>query len=312
MATRTLVHDRLSTLADPTRGRALLMLESEELTVGELCQVLQLPQSTVSRHLRVLGDEGWTVSRQEGTSRFYALDPELEPAAQRLWGVVREDLLRGSTIARDRARLLRVVASRTSKSRAFFAASAAQWDAMRSELFGGSSDLIGLVGLLDDRWTVGDLGCGTGRLAEILAPHVARVVGVDASPEMLGAARERLATHSNVDLRVGELESLPVDSATLDAGILSLVLHHTQEPMAALRELYRTLVPGGRALVVDMLPHDRAEYRNQMGHLWQGFSETQIVSWLGEAGFGQTRFHTLPPDPAAKGPPLFAASARKR
>ena len=289
----------------------MLMLEDQELTVGELCQVLQLPQSTVSRHLRVLGDEAWIVSRQEGTSRFYALDPALEPSAERLWKVVRDDLLHGSSVAHDRARLERVIAQRSSKSRAFFAASAAQWDKMRAELFGGSSDLAGLLGLLDDRWTVGDLGCGTGRLSEVLAPNVRRVIGVDASPEMLDAARERLAEVTNVELRAGELEALPIDSDSLDAAVLSLVLHHTPDPAAVLREAHRTLAPGGRILVVDMLPHDRAEYRQQMGHVWQGFSEAQIASWFREVGLSTPRLHRLTPDPSAKGPTLFAASGRK-
>jgi SAM-dependent methyltransferase len=310
MATRALVHDRLSTLADPTRGRVLLLLEAHELTVGELCQVLQLPQSTVSRHLRVLGDERWIVSRQDGTSRFYALDPHLEPAAERLWRVVREDL-RGSVVENDQARLASVIAQRASRSRRFFAASAAQWDVLRAELFGGSADLVGLLGLLDEDWTVGDLGCGTGRLTEVLAPNVARVIGVDASPEMLAGARARLSHLKNVEFRAGELEGLPIEAGTLNAAVLSLVLHYVPEPAAVLHEVFRTLTPGGRVLIVDMQPHERSEYPQQMGHVWLGFSESQLTSWLGEAGLTPGRYRRLPPEPTAKGPSLFAVSARK-
>ena len=52
----TAIFDDLTTLADATRSRMLLLLERHELTVSELCTVLQLPQSTVSRHLKTLSD----------------------------------------------------------------------------------------------------------------------------------------------------------------------------------------------------------------------------------------------------------------
>jgi ArsR family transcriptional regulator len=311
MTARAIVHDRLSTLADPTRGRVLLVLEAQELTVGELCSILQLPQSTVSRHLRVLGDEGWIVSRQEGTSRFYSRSQTLEGAAERLWEVVRDDLLRGRAAQHDRARQASVVAQRQTKSREFFAASAGRWDEVRREMFGETMDLVGLLSLLDDAWTVGDLGCGTGRLSALLAPNVRRVVAVDASPEMLAAARERLRDVANADLRSGELERLPIEAASLDAAIMSLVLHYTPDPSTAITEVSRVLRPAGRLLIVDMLPHEHVEYRQQMGHVWLGFSETQIEQWLASAGFDGIRVRQLPADPTAKGPTLFAASARK-
>jgi ArsR family transcriptional regulator len=180
---------------------------------------------------------------------------------------------------------------------------------MRSELFGGSADLFALLGLLDDNWALADLGCGTGRLSELLAPNLSRIVGVDASPEMLAAAKERLSAFPNVELRPGELESLPIDDRTVDAAVLALVLHHTAEPSRVLSEARRVLRPSGRVLIVDMLPHDRAEYKQQMGHVWLGFAESQIRAWLADAGFERVRFHELPPDPSARGPTLFSASA---
>jgi ArsR family transcriptional regulator len=288
----------------------LLILEAQELTVGELCSVLQLPQSTASRHLRLLGDDKWIVSRQDGTSRYYSRNPRLESDADRLWTVVREEMGRSVFAKQDLARLSGIVNQRREKSREFFAA-ATRWDATRNELFGVSADLVGLVGLLDDRWTVGDLGCGTGRLSEVLAPNVSRVIGVDGSPEMLAAAGRRLSGLPNVELRQGELEALPIDRASLDAAVLSFVLHYTTEPARVFAEVARTMCPAGRLLVVDMLPHERAEYRQQMGHVWLGFSEEQIREWLGDAGFERIRFRCLPADAAAKGPLLFAASAMK-
>lgn len=301
--------DRLTTLADPTRSRILLVLERNELTVGELCAVLELPQSTVSRHLRLLSDEGWVVSRQEGTSRFYAVSGELDAAALRLWRVVGEDLGESAAARHDRARTQTVLAQRRAKSREFFHTSAARWDALRAELVGERADLLALLGLFDERWVVGDLGCGTGRLAALVAPFVGRVIAVDGSEGMLAEARERLAGRDSVDFRVGELESLPIEDEALDAAMLSLVLHYAADPMRVLAEAYRVLRPGGRLLVVDLLPHDRTEYRQRMGHVWLGFSEHQVRVWLGEAGFGTVRYHLLPADLAAKGPGVFAATA---
>jgi ArsR family transcriptional regulator len=128
---------------------------------------------------------------------------------------------------------------------------------------------------------------------------------------MLDAARARLADRPGVDLRQGELESLPVAAGELDAAIVFLVLHYVAEPGQALAEAARSLRPGGRLLVVDMMPHDREEYRATMGHVWQGFEAARMEGWMVEAGLGGFRYVPLPPDPAAKGPGLFAASARR-
>jgi ArsR family transcriptional regulator len=160
-------------------------------------------------------------------------------------------------------------------------------------------------------WTVADLGCGTGLMLASLAPHVKQVIGVDASEEMLAAARARLSGLGNVELRQGSLESLPIETSSVDAATMMLVLHHLASPGAAIAEAARILRPGGRLLVVDMTPHDREEYRQQMGHVWLGFSEDQMKRLLTQSGLGAPRVQALPPDEDAKGPGLFAASAQK-
>ncbi|MBM4243749.1 MAG: metalloregulator ArsR/SmtB family transcription factor [Deltaproteobacteria bacterium] len=302
----------MTSLADATRARTLRLVERHELTVADLCAILQAPQSTVSRHLKVLADEGWVTARPDGTSRLYRLASEgLDPAARRLWSLLREQTARMPVAEQDDHRLARVVAERRSRSQAFFSTSAGQWDRLRREMFGGRFDAVALAGLLDERWTVGDLGCGTGQIAETLAPFVAIVVAVESSRAMLKAARQRLAALDNVRLEHGELEELPLDDASLDAATLCLVLHHLGEPQAALAEAHRVLKGDGRLLIVDMFEHDRAEYRQQMGHVWLGFSRAQIEQWLADAGFGGVRVRALPADPQAKGPALFVASARR-
>lgn len=306
------IFDRLTALADPTRSRLLLLLDRHELTVGELCAALQMPQSTVSRHLKTLADEGWLTVRAEGTSRHYAMaGAALEPGAKRLWHVVREQVSGTPSARHDLSRAERVVHERRTTSQAFFSSRAGQWDRVRAELYGGSADTQAIAALLDPAWVVGDLGCGTGQNAAALAPYVARVIAVDESSAMLSAARKRLAGCENVELRGGRLESLPMDDGTLDAAIISLVLHFVVDPAAVLAEAARTLVPGGRLLIVDMLPHEREEYRATMGHLWLGFDASQLGGWFARAGLSEPRFVPLPPDPLAKGPGLFTARAVK-
>ena len=303
---------RLNALADTTRGRLLLVLERHELTVSELCRALQLPQSTVSRHLKILADGGWVVSRADGASRLYRTPAaELESGARRLWQVVREQLAAAPAALRDGERLRTVLAERRTRSEEFFASAAAQWDRLRAELFGSRTELMPLLGLLDPAWTVGDLGCGTGQLSLAVAPLVARVIAVDASAAMLRAGRARLAGRDNVEVRKGELESLPIDDMTLDLAFLVLVLPYVAEPARVVVEAARALRPGGRLLLVDLMPHDHEEYRQTMGHQWQGFSETTVLGWFTEAGLVGGRYRTAVPDPAARGPMLFTASAEQ-
>jgi len=303
--------DRMTALADSARSRLLVLLERHELTVNELKSILQLPQSTVSRHLKVLGDHEWVVSRADGTSRRYRGSSDLDPSSKRVWQIVREQVAATSAVAQDARRLQAVLAHRRSRSEKFFSSAAGQWDRLRRELFGSRADLIGLLGLLDDRWTVGDLGCGTGQLAEMISPFVSGVIAVDDSPAMLASARKRLGTVSNAEVRAGRLESLPIDDGSLDAALLFLVLHYVPEPEAAIAEAFRALKPGGKLLVVDMMPHDREDLIHDMGHVWRGFPREKMDEMFRTAGFEGGNYNPLPADEDAKGPTLFAAGARK-
>jgi ArsR family transcriptional regulator len=310
-ATPSSVFERLTALADPTRSRLVALLERHELTVSELCSILQLPQSTVSRHLKVLVDDGWVTSRAEGTSRLYRIEGRLDDGAARLWAIVREELGRTPAVAQDARRLEGVIAQRRTRSRAFFSSAAGSWDALRADLFGRSADQA-FLGLLDDRWVVGDLGCGTGWLTALIAPFVRRVVAMDGSPEMLEAATKRLEGTVNIDIRAGDLEKLPLEDETLDLAVVALVLPYVAVPATALAEAYRALKPDGRILIVDMMSHQREEYRQQMGHLWLGFSREEVEGWARAAGFRRPRYRPLPVAPDAKGPALFVASAIRK
>ncbi len=303
--------EHINLLSEPTRARLCCVLERQELTVSELCTVMQLPQSSVSRQLKLLVDSGWLVRRQDGTRAFYSMDRSRSGSAEwRMWLLVREAIRASESWQQDEPRLEAVLAERRQRSQEFFSSQAGEWDRLRREMFGSRFDTLGLLGLIDPAWTVGDLGCGTGELSRALAPFVHRVIGVDRSAAMRKAARSALSGFGNVELRAGDLERLPIDDAELDAAALVLVLHHVPEPGQVLREALRVLRPGGVLLIADMMPHDHEEYRQQMGHVWLGFSEQSIQTQLEAAGFVRGRYLAQPADPQAKGPRLFVATGR--
>ena len=304
--------DRLTALGDETRTRILSLLERSELTVSELCAVLQAPQPTVSRHLRTLAAEGWVEARVDGRNRHYRLSPTLDDPTRALWRIVRDQLGEHGVYAIDAERAREVLEHRRRKASEFFARAAERWDEVRAELFGSATGLTPLLGLLDPSWVVADLGTGTGALAEALAPFCARVIGVDRSEQMLAAASDRLRRFPNVELRRGDLETLPVVDGELDLAVLALVTHYVVDPPDVLAEVCRALRPGGHLLLLDMRLHDRgATYAEEMGHVWPGFEPDRVRAWLADAGFGTVRIVPLPPEPEATGPLLFLASGSR-
>jgi ubiquinone/menaquinone biosynthesis C-methylase UbiE/DNA-binding transcriptional ArsR family regulator len=301
----------LGLLADPTRGRMLACLDGVEMTVVELCDSLALPQSTVSRHLKQLADAGWVDARRDGTSRCYALTIDrLDERSRRLWELVHESLAESVAVGLDRRRREQVLERRRDRdTQAFFSDVADEWDRLRGELFGATSDLQLLPALLDPAVVVGDLGCGSGRIAAAIAPYARSVVGVDSSPEMLEVARSRLAGFGNVELVEGRIEKLPLPSVSLDLALVVHLLHHVTDPSAALAEVARVLRPGGRLVIADVLPHPYDEYRRTMGHVWLGFGREAIEGELAQAGLAAERWHEPGAEPGARGPAMFVATA---
>lgn len=308
---RTLV-GWMDSLADPTRLRVLRLLERQELGVVELCAALQMPQSTVSRHLKLLASQAWLANRREGTANLYRMTlDELDPAARKLWLLAREQTAGWPAVEQDRRRMEQVLRARHDDSQAFFAGAASEWEAMRGSLYGQSFNHAALLGLLPDDWVVADLGCGTGALSAELAANVKRVIGVDQSAAMLKAAKRRTEKLANVELRRGELEAIPVDTDTCDAALLVLVLTYVAQPERVLAEAARVLKPGGKLIVVDLLHHGRDDFRRQMGQRHLGFDAAALQRLLDGTGLATIQHRALPIEPVAKGPSLFLTVARK-
>lgn len=312
MSQRPEILDQAALLSDPIRCRLLILLERQELRVSELCVALQLPQSTVSRHLKALADKAWIDSRRDGTRHFYAAAVgELPPPQRRLWMLLRDAVTGSASYTQDLQRLEQVLAERSRRSAEFFDSSAGHWDSVRHDLFGDRFDLLAMLAIADSSWVVGDLGCGTGRLSSRLAPFVARVIAVDSSAAMLQAAENQLSMHDNVELRRGTLEDLPLRDAEIDLALLVLTLHHVAEPRKVLQEACRVLQPQGALLLVDMQPHDRDSYQSEMGHVWLGFSDGQLRALFADVGLTDFEYLPLPVDLSRRGPALFVARARR-
>lgn len=302
---------RLGALGDLTRLRLLRLLERQELGVGELARATRLPQSTVSRHLKVLFETAFASKRNEGTTTLYVVPREgIDAEARAVWALTRERLGTSPEFDEDDARLNEVLAERRMDSRTFFGRIGREWDTLRDELFGDRFTGAALLGLVDPRWTVADLGCGTGEATELLAPFAAKVVGIDREPSMLVAARARMAGAGNVEFREGDLLALPAKAGEFDAAVLMLVLHHVTDVTAVLREVRRTLGPRGVLLVVDMVAHAHEDYRITMGHQHLGFSEADVAAAAKAAGFASVRYRRLRAATDRKGPGLFAAALR--
>jgi ArsR family transcriptional regulator len=300
-------------LADPMRLRLLRILERHELGVADLCDILQTPQSTVSRHLKVLLDQHWVQSRRQGTNHLYEMIlDELQPAARKLWLLAREQMESWATLGQDELRLKRRLAQRENDSETFFAGAAGEWDRIRNDLYGCRFDLHAVLPLLPADATIADLGCGAGELASQLASHVKAVIGVDNSAEMLKTAKKRANGTPNLDLRRGDLTALPLQDAEVDAALMILSLSYIAQPQAALGEMARVLKPGGRAIVVDLLPHDRDDFRRQLGQKWPGFDPAALRQTLVDAGLDRPAVTPIPPDRNAKGPALFVATGIRK
>ena len=279
--------DIFRALADPTRLRIMALLRAMELSVGELAQVLGQSQPRVSRHVKILTDAGLADRRKEGAWVFVGLGDRalVEPllAAADAWGRATDH-----EAAADLERLAAVRADRAAAAEAWFADHAVQWDAIRSLHVAESEVEAATLTVLANR-SLGrlvDIGTGTGRMIELLAPFADRALGIDRSPEMLRMARSNLseAGLDAIELRQGDMYALPLPRGSADTAILHQVLHYAQQPAAAIAEAARLLDQGGRLLIVDFARHDREELRARAAHVRLGFDDAQLSGWFGDAG----------------------------
>src|SRR6185436_536959 len=305
------IHEHLQVLSEPLRTRILRVLEEDEvgISVGELARVLSAPQSTVSRHLKVLDQAGWLTRTASGPSSLLRLDRAgLPEPLGALWSVVREEA--DDAFESDLRRLHAILALRRDDPTQFFGQVAGRWEEVRRTLYGTRFQLASLLGLLSPSLDVADLGCGTGETAATLAPYVRRVIGVDREAAMLERARARTAGIDNVELRQGDLTDLPLRAHEVDAALATLVLHLVPDTEAAFRELGRVVEKKGTVVVTDLQPHDQDELRATMGHAHLGFAEEALRRFARAGRLKLVRYQALAVEDEVVGPPLFVAVFR--
>ncbi len=309
-------------LGDSVRRQIARILAETPLTVGEIADVLGLPQSTVSRQLKTLRSTGLLVDRSEGNRVYIEL---VEPSGGingegELPSVLNSWLRRQILPSAVHLRLRQIVESRSGSGDTFEQV-AHQWDELRYEHFGGLFHLEAVASLLPTDWRVLDIGTGTGYMLPFLARQFAQVIAADASSAMLELARERAEREglSNVGFKLGRIEDLPVEDASIDCALAILVLRHSPDIGRSVEELARGIVDGGRLLVVDVASHSMEDFRRRIGDASFGLDREYVAGELERLGFSILSCRLLPMPaagspaaPTRPAPDLFLVSAERR
>jgi ubiquinone/menaquinone biosynthesis C-methylase UbiE/DNA-binding transcriptional ArsR family regulator len=300
-------HDSLETLlnglraaAEPSRLRLLVLCSQGEWTVTELTQVLGQSQPRVSRHLKLLTEASLLERFREGSWVFYRR-ARRGPGARLARNLCRMLPPDDSELALDRQRLAAVRSARQEQAAQYFAAQATRWDQVRSLHLDEAQVESALLEVFGDQppRSLLDIGTGTGRVLQLLAPRIGFGLGVDLSREMLAVARANLDRTSlrNCQVRQGDMYHLPLPDGSFDAATLHNVLRFADDPGAALAEAARVLRPGGRLVVVDFAPHSLEFLREQHAHRRLGFADPQMRDWFAAAGLAFEPPRRLPGDP---------------
>ena len=287
----------LRAAGETTRLRILALLGQAELTVKDFTAILGQSQPRISRHLKLLAEAGLIDRHPEGAWVFYRLTDG--GAARRLVGDLFALVDDGDPIlSRDRERLAGVKQEHAETARRYFAENAADWDTIRA-LHVADNAVEGAILEALGNWqfdSLLDLGTGTGRLLELLAPLYARAVGVDASADMLAVARANLdrAGVANAQVRLGDIQHLPFTRNSFDVVTIHQVLHYLDEPERAISEAARVLRPGGRLLIVDFAPHNLEFLRERHAHRRLGFAGNAMRPWIEASGLAVEAARDLP------------------
>lgn len=272
-------------LSDETRLRIFNLLFNRELNVNEIVAVLDMGQSRISRHLKILADSGLVKMRRDGLWAFYSAPGSEDVKA--LADLCLEHVKREPLFQDDLKGLEKYILDRGEKRREFFNSIASEISEIKKDILGDIPLNEILAGLINGSGKTADLGCGNGELLKILALNGAEVIGVDRSPVMLKEAEKKLKGfhREQYDLRLGEIEHLPMREGETDCAVLSMVLHYVDRPAMAIEECARVIRGGGLLLVADIDAHRNESLRHDYGHRWLGFDENLISSWFNNAGF---------------------------
>lgn len=298
MATLDDILNGLKATAESTRLRLLALFTRAELTVSEVTQILRQSQPRVSRHLKLMSEAGLIERFKEGSWVFYRL-AEHGPGrelVEKLSALLPWD---DAMLRRDLERLEAVRQQRAANAQEYFAANAGEWDSLRAlhipedQVEGALLEFVGPSQVSSYL----DLGTGTGRILELVAPRASRAVGIDLNGEMLSLARARIerAALGHVQVRRGDLFELPYADDSFELITVHQVLHYLEDPSAAVAEAARVLKPGGRLVIADFAPHQLEFLRDEHQHRRLGFTDKEVAHWCKAAGLSVAATRALPP-----------------
>ncbi len=289
----------LRAAAEPSRLRLLALAGRGAFCVMEFTEILGQSQPRLSRHLKLLCDCGLLDRVREGANVWFALPTGDEGALAR--ELVARLPVNDPVLEADRRQAARVLAERARVASESFRRNGADWDEMRALDLPAQAVEDALLSLVPagSQARLLDIGTGTGRVLELLAPRVRQALGVDASKAMLALARARLAEpgFAHVAVRLADMYRLPLADRCFDIVVLQMVLHHAEDPDGAVREAIRVLAPGGRLLIIDLAEHDRQDLTGKLAHRWSGFSDAAIARMTGSAGVTVAPPLTIPASP---------------
>jgi ubiquinone/menaquinone biosynthesis C-methylase UbiE/biotin operon repressor len=296
----------LKLISDPSRLRLLLLLEREELSVAELQEILSMGQSRISTHLSQLKAAGIVEDRKQGKNSLYRLrDRQLIDLLHSAAGEIPE--------ARDDARALQLaLEKRLDRVRGYFDELAGKFG--RNYVPGRSwKGLAETLLQLMPPMTIADLGAGEGTFSQLLAQRAKHVIAVDNSAKMVefGARLARENGIANLEYRQGDLESPPIEDATIDLAFFSQSLHHALHPERAVAAAARLLKPGGRIVILDLKRHSFEQARDLYADTWLGFSEVELRGFLEGAGFTGVQSWVVDREAQSPGLETILAMGRK-
>ncbi len=287
----------IKALADETRLRLATVLVRYELSVNEIVTLLDMGQSRISRHLKILVDAGLLESRRDGLWVYYTAVPSGE--GRLFLDAMLPFALDMPTTRTDLDMAVHILEERARKTRQFFNAIAEDWDALNREILGDFNLPSSVLKKLPKSCkTAVDLGCGTGGVLEELRHKAKEVIGVDGSSRMLELARRRFqegdgSSLPSVSLRIGELDHLPLRDGEADFACINLVLHHLSDPKIVLEEIKRILQKNGTLLVTEFIKHNDESLRSDYGDRWLGFDEQEFIQMAQNVGFYFDKIETI-------------------
>ncbi|MEJ6717438.1 MAG: ArsR family transcriptional regulator [Akkermansiaceae bacterium] len=271
----------LKMISDPTRLRILLLLGKESLSVAELQQILGMGQSRISTQLSQLKKEGLVADQRSGKNNIYSA--QIPPALEK---IVREAGSELPECEKDHSSLRHILRKRKDQVRAYFDELAGKFgrEYVPGRSWKGLAEAMLKILNYD---VVADLGAGEGTLSQLIAQRAKKVIAIDNSEKMVEFG-QKLAKENklpNLEYRLGDIESPPIDDSSVDLAILSQALHHAESPAKALAEAHRILKPGGRLIVLDLLQHTFEKARELYYDTWLGFPEVELAEMIAGVGF---------------------------